>query len=226
VSLFLPLWIRPPLLGSSISIYHDCRDPGGVIGQLLACYSDEKESRASIAWATEWSMARYHCSFLLTRNSKSDEVPLPFPPPRLHTIIIWPQFANSPLAPAKSEKKIPMSFVGSELSQAPSIPMWSSCSSLGARSPASEWVHRPELHAHHAPGALVLSPSCIRFCGNLQSAACSTCLGFPACPAGYRSHPSQLLGRIRDLDRHQQRLGDIGIPRAWKVIPMSCLGAA
>lgn len=49
---------------------------------------------------------------------------------------------------------------------------------------------------------------------------------FPACPAGYRSHPSQLLGRIRDLGRHQQRLGDIGIPRAWKVIPMSCLGAA
>ena len=51
------------------------------------------------------------------------------------------------------QRQPPKSFVGSKLSQAPCIPMWSSWSSLGTRSPAFEWVQRPEMRAHHAPGA-------------------------------------------------------------------------
>jgi hypothetical protein len=94
-----------------------------------------------------------------------------------------------------------MSFVGSELLQAPCIPMWSSWMSLGARSPASEWIQRPEMHAHHAPGAW-LPPSFGFFAQMLGVPTC------PAYPAADRSHLS-LHGRIKDLDWHQQRLSDI-----------------
>ena len=101
--------------------------------------------------------------------------------------------------------------------------MWSSWSSLGARSTASEWVQRPEMHAHHAPGAWPSalphgSLGVLSMCWKVEQVQ----LAQLVIVRNFRNSP----GRIKGLDWHQQRLGSIRIPRTWTVIPMSWLSTA
>jgi hypothetical protein len=101
--------------------------------------------------------------------------------------------------------------------QAPCIPMWSSWFGLGARSPASEWVQRPEMHAHHPPGAWP-SPTSI---WDLRRSGSSA---FPSLSSlsSWVSFASLETPRPYQRPRLAPTAAEwcVGIPRAWKVIPI------